>query len=67
MAIIERTSVIGEAEAAPEFYSAGAPAAGDYNGEAAKGCLLKDTTNGVLYINTGTKAATIWTVVGAQV
>lgn len=31
-----------------------------------KGGLLTDTTNGKLYINTGTAAAPTWTVVGAQ-
>ena len=30
------------------------------------GATLKDTTNGKLYINTGTAAAPTWTVVGAQ-
>lgn len=33
---------------------------------APKGALLVDTTNGVLYINTGTGLAPTWTVVGAQ-
>lgn len=33
---------------------------------AAKGTLLTDTTNGKLYINTGTAAAPTWTVVGSQ-
>lgn len=31
-----------------------------------KGALLTDTTNGVLYINTGTKASPAWTKVGNQ-
>lgn len=31
-----------------------------------KGGLVTDTTNGKLYINTGTAAAPTWTVVGAQ-
>lgn len=66
MAIVQRSNVLPEAQAAPEFYKAGALQAGDFNGQAAKGCLAKDTTNGVLYINTGTKASTTWTVVGAQ-
>jgi hypothetical protein len=33
---------------------------------ASKGQLLVDTTNGVLYINTGTGAAPVWTKVGTQ-
>lgn len=31
-----------------------------------KGTLVQDTTNGKLYINTGTAAAPTWTVVGSQ-
>lgn len=33
---------------------------------AGKGSLYIDTLNGVLYINTGTPAATIWVKVGTQ-
>lgn len=33
---------------------------------AAKGALLTDTTNGVLYIQTGTAASPTWTKVGTQ-
>jgi len=33
---------------------------------AAKGAILQDTTNGVLYINTGTALAPTWTKVGTQ-
>jgi hypothetical protein len=33
---------------------------------ASKGQLLADTTNGILYINTGTSAAPTWTKVGTQ-
>lgn len=39
---------------------------GDFNGVAEKGQLAIDFGAGKLYINTGTKAATVWTVVGAQ-
>jgi hypothetical protein len=46
---------------------AGAPAGGDFNAQAEKGQLLVDVTNAKLYINTGTKAATVWTLVGGQV
>ena len=33
---------------------------------AAKGALVTDTTNGKLYINTGTPPVSAWTVVGSQ-
>jgi hypothetical protein len=33
---------------------------------AAKGALLVDTTNGKLYVNTGTEAAPTWVVAGTQ-
>jgi hypothetical protein len=49
--------------------NAGAPTdgtAGTAANYAGKGCLLVDTTNGVLYINTGTKASPTWTKVGTQ-
>lgn len=48
------------------FESAGVPGAGYLNGIAKKGAICSDTTNGKLYINTGTLAATVWTVVGTQ-
>lgn len=35
-------------------------------GELGKGSLVADTTNGKLYMNTGTAAAPTWTVVGTQ-
>lgn len=51
------------------FSIAGAPTDG-VNGDgkawAGKGSLLTDSTNGVLYINTGTKASPTWTKVGTQ-
>ena len=37
----------------------------DFRG-AKKGALVTDTTNGVLYINTGTALAPTWTKVGTQ-
>jgi hypothetical protein len=67
MAMIERSHVIDEANVAAMHYKAGALANGNFNGQATKGALATDTTNGKLYINTGTKAATVWTVVGVQV
>lgn len=49
---------------------AGAPTDGTngtFAGKAAKGCLLVDTTNAILYINTNTQASPTWTKVGVQV
>lgn len=66
MTVIERTNVLTGAQLRP-FENAGVPGAGLFNDEAPKGALCKDTTNGVLYINTGTLASTVWTVVGTQV
>ena len=48
------------------FESAGVPASGYLNGVAKKGAVVTDTTNGILYINTGTLASTVWTKVGLQ-
>jgi hypothetical protein len=48
------------------LYKEGALANGDFNNVAEKGQLASDVTNGKLYINTGTKASTTWTVVGLQ-
>jgi hypothetical protein len=62
MATIERGNIIDAASGAfAEFTKAGALANGDLNGVAEKGTLARDTTDGGLYQNTGTKAATIWT------
>jgi hypothetical protein len=48
------------------FESPGVPASGYLNAIAKKGAIVSDTTNGKLYVNTGTLAATVWTVVGTQ-
>ena len=50
----------------PIFVNAGAPVngvlgTGTFAGAAAIGALLEDSTNGVLYINTGTQASPVWT------
>lgn len=48
------------------YENAGAPtsgASGTYAGEAKKGALLVDTTNGILYINTNTKASPTWSTI----
>ena len=68
MAIIETPLVISaEAGVQKILTKAGALAANDFNGVAEKGQLAIDLTNAKLYINTGTKAATTWVVVGTQV
>lgn len=67
MAVIELSHVSAEAALYTPFVKAGALANNDFNGLAPKGARAVDTTNGKLYINTGTLAATVWTVVGAQV
>lgn len=66
MSIIERNNIIEPAGPHAEYAKAGAPSDGDFDGVAEKGSRLVDTTNGKLYINTGTKADTTWTLVGAQ-
>lgn len=48
------------------YFNAGAPSGSTYAGIAPKGATLTDTTNGKLYINTGTQASPTWTVVGTQ-
>ena len=49
------------------FTNAGAPVNGTTLDEIAeKGALLIDTTNAILYINTGTKSSSTWTKVGTQ-
>ena len=58
--------VAGDPTGYGPYVNAGVPASGYLNATAEKGALVIDTTNGKLYINTGTKAATVWTVVGAQ-
>jgi hypothetical protein len=64
MAIISGGQVI--AGALRSFTKAGALANGDFNGQAGTGATATDTTNGKLYINTGTVAATVWVSVGSQ-
>lgn len=50
------------------YLNAGAPVNGTtFDNIAEKGALLIDTTNGVLYINTGTKADSTWVKVGMQI
>lgn len=44
----------------------GVPGATDGTGFAGKGSLCIDSTNGVLYINTGTATSPVWTKVGLQ-
>ena len=57
-------SLVGEeAAVAVEETTPGVTA--DFRG-ASKGALVTDTTNGILYINTGTALAPTWTKVGTQ-
>lgn len=47
--------------------NAGAPTNGvTFANQAAKGALLIDTTNAIIYINTNTVASPTWTKVGTQ-
>lgn len=51
------------------FQFAGVPVNGTSGtgaGTTGKGSLCTDSTNGTLYINTGTKSSTVWTVTGTQ-
>ena len=66
MATIEVSSPNGPLSARTIFTSAGEPASGYLNNIAPKGALCTDTTNGVLYQNIGTLAATVWQKVGLQ-
>jgi hypothetical protein len=69
MPIIEVTNpVLGDTDQPGNiiYRFAGVPTT-QLNNIAVKGATLIDTTNGKLYINTGTKASNTWTVVGAQV
>lgn len=67
-AVISGGNVIEGAGLGAPLTNAGAPVSGTtYAGVAAVGAQLIDTTNGKLYINTGTQASPTWTVVGTQV
>lgn len=44
--------------------SLGAPGAGEGNGWAGPGSVAIDVTNAVMYLQTGTLAATVWTAIG---
>jgi hypothetical protein len=51
------------------YYNAGAPTngtSGTLAGEAEKGAVLIDSTNGKAYINTNTQASPTWMVIGTQ-
>jgi hypothetical protein len=65
MPVISGGTIIEGASARP-ISNAGAPTSGTSGtgaGSAPKGSLLNDTTNGVLYMNTGTQASPTWTEV----
>lgn len=63
MAIISGGNVMPGNGLNDPITKAGALADGNFNGQAAKGALAIDTTNGNIYINTGTQAATVWKLV----
>jgi hypothetical protein len=59
-------SSVPDAGAPPDVmhaYGAGAPGASFAQNQAQTGSLYTDTTNGKLYINSGTKAAVSWRLV----
>ena len=67
MAVIQPGYVIPGGGLGDPLRNAGAPVNGTtYANVAAVGAQLIDTTNAKLYINTGTIAAPVWTVVGTQ-
>lgn len=49
------------------YNSPGVPAAGFLNGVAQPGSLCVNVATGVLYMNTGTLAATVWTSQGSLI
>ena len=49
------------------YFSPGVPASAFLNGIAGPGALVINTANGAAYINTGTKAATVYTLLGSLV
>ena len=51
----------------PLFSSPGIPAAGYLNGVAPPGALVVNLATGVIYQNTGTQAATVWTSLGSVI
>ena len=66
MAIIESGNIIEGSGTGTPLRVAGAPDETTFAGKAGVGALLIDTTNAVLYINTGTQAAPTWTKAGTQ-
>lgn len=67
MATIELGKLIEGAGTADMLRNAGAPTGSTFAGQAAKGAVLIDTVNAILYQNTGTQAAPTWTKVGTEV
>lgn len=66
MAEISKANVLANHAAYCKFQKAGALVNGDFNGEAAPGAQAVDTTSGEWYANEGTKASTVWTLIGEQ-
>ena len=62
-------SPIIEGSSPRPYTNAGAPTngtSGTLAGTAAKGALLVNTSNGKLYVNSGTAASPTWTLIGTQ-
>lgn len=59
--LVQADALIGQNAGAPTNGTSGT-GAGVYG----KGAILTDVTNGILYINTNTKASPTWTKVGTQ-
>jgi hypothetical protein len=57
-------NVTAPAHANPIYSSPGVPAGGFLNGVAHPGTLVVNLATGILYMNTGTLAATVWTSQG---
>lgn len=69
MAVISGGKIIEGVGTLGALTNAGAPVnggSGTFAGTATVGALLVDTTNAILYINTGTQASPTWTKVGTQ-
>lgn len=63
---IQRVGRLEMANNVTIFPNAGVPSGTTGQGFAGKGSLCVDSTNGKLYVNTGTAASPSWTVAGLQ-
>jgi len=58
--------VSGDTSGYGPFVKAGVPGSSDFAAVAEKGAIAIDTTNGIQYTNSGTKATPTWTKTGTQ-